>query len=198
MDAQIGKVLATLDKEKLWDNTVVIFWSDHGYHLGQHGLWMKQSLFEEAAHVPMIIIAPGAKGNGKTCPRTVEFVDLYPTLAELTGLTPPANLQGYSLKPLLDDPEAKWDKPAFTQVWRGTYSGHSVRTERWRYTEWDGGTKGVELYDHDSDSHEFNNLVGAPKFAATITDLKAMVDKNWAHEYKPAPEKKGKGKKGAE
>jgi uncharacterized sulfatase len=198
VDAQIGKVLDAMDRNKLWDSTVVVFWSDHGYHLGQHGLWMKQSLFEESARVPMIIVAPGAKGNGKMSPRTVEFVDLYPTLADLSGLKPPANLQGKSLRPLLDDPQAKWDKPAFTQVWRGSFAGHSVRTERWRYTEWNGGKDGVELYDQDSDPKEFTNLAGDPKHSATLAELKAMIDRNWANEYKPSGEGKGgkgKGKK---
>jgi len=196
VDAQIGKVLEAVDRNKLWDNTVVVFWSDHGYHLGQHGLWMKQSLFEESAHVPLIIVAPGAKGNSTVCARTVEFVDLYPTLAELSGLTPPANLAGKSLKPLLDDPKAAWDKPAFTQVWRGGFSGHSVRTERWRYTEWDGGAKGVELYDHDNDAHEFTNLAADAKYAATVSELKALVAKNWANEYKPKAGKEAAGKAG--
>lgn len=194
VDAQIGKVLAAMDQHKLWDNTVVVFWSDHGYHLGQHGLWMKQSLFEESARVPMIIVAPGAKGNGHACARTVEFVDLYPTLADLAGLTPPNNLAGKSLRPLLEDPQSAWDKPAFTQVWRGNFAGHSVRTERWRYTEWDGGAQGRELYDHENDPHEFTNLAEDPKHAATVAELKALVQKNWANEYKPAGE--GKGGKG--
>jgi uncharacterized sulfatase len=195
VDAQIGKVLAAMDQNKLWDNTVVVFWSDHGYHLGQHGLWMKQSLFEESARVPLIIIAPGAKGNGKASARTVEFVDLYPTLAELSGLTPPANLQGKSLKPLLDDPQAAWNKPAFTQVWRGSFAGHSVRTEKWRYTEWDGGKEGVELYDQDADPKEYTNLAEDPKHAATVKELKALVDRNWTNEYKPEGEAaKGGGK----
>lgn len=198
VDAQIGKVLGAMDRNKLWDSTVVVFWSDHGYHLGQHGLWMKQSLFEESARVPLIIVAPGAKGNGKASLRTVEFVDLYPTLAELTGLTPPSNLAGKSLKPLLDDPLAKWDKPAFTQVWRGGFAGHSVRTERWRYTEWDGGKQGVELYDQDHDPKEFNNLATDPKHAATVAELKALVDRNWANEYKPSGEGKGQSAKGKE
>ena len=199
VDAQIGKVLDAMDKNKLWENTVVVFWSDHGYHLGQHGLWMKQSLFEESARVPMIIVAPGAKGNGKVSPRTVEFVDLYPTLADLSGLTPPNNLAGKSLKPLLDDPNTKWDKPAFTQVWRGNFSGHSVRTERWRYTEWNGGKDGVELYDHDNDPREFTNLASDPKHEATVAELKALIAKNWVNEYRPGAEDKkagkGKGKK---
>jgi iduronate 2-sulfatase len=142
-DAQVGKVLDALDRLKLAERTVVVFWSDHGYLTGQHGLWMKQSLFEESARVPFIVRAPGMKGNGKACKRTVELIDVHPTLADLCGLTPPKGLPGASLRPLLSDPEAKWDRPAFTQVWRGTFPGHSVRTERWRYTEWDNGKKGA-------------------------------------------------------
>jgi iduronate 2-sulfatase len=179
VDAQIGKLLGAMDRLKLWDNTVVVFWSDHGYHLGEHGLWMKQSLFEESARVPLIIIAPGAAGNGKVCARTVEFVDLYPTLAELTGLTPPKNLEGASLKPLLDDPTKAWDRPAFTQVERNGFPGYSVRTERLRYTEWNDGKLGAQLYDHDADPHEFVNLIGDAKYAKVEDEMKALVKKNW-------------------
>lgn len=179
VDAQIGKLLDAMDRNKLWDNTVVVFWSDHGYHLGEHGLWMKQSLFEESARVPMIVVAPGAKGNGKACARTVEFVDLYPTLADLAGLTPPKNLEGASLKPLLDDPARAWDRPAFTQVQRGNFPGYSVRNERWRYIEWDDGKQGAQLYDHDADPHEFVNLVNDPKHAKVVEEMKALVKKNW-------------------
>jgi uncharacterized sulfatase len=179
VDAQIGKLLDTMDRLKLWENTVVVFWSDHGYHLGEHGLWMKQSLFEESARVPMILIAPGAKGNGKVCARTVEFVDLYPTLADLAGLTPPRNLEGASLKPLLEDPAKPWDRAAYTQVQRGSFPGYSVRTERWRYTEWDDGKQGAQLYDHDADPREYANLVDDPKHAKVVEELKALVRKNW-------------------
>ena len=178
-DAQVGKVLDALDRLKLADNTVVVFWSDHGYLLGEHGLWMKQSLFEQSARVPMIVAAPGRKGNGQASPRTVEFIDIYPTLAALAGLTPPADLHGASLVPLLDNPRAKWDRPAFTQVWRGTYPGHSVRTERWRYTEWDNGKKGAELYDHDADPREMTNLAADPKFASVRAELQSKVRANW-------------------
>ncbi len=189
VDAQIGKVLDTLDRLKLTDNTIVIFWSDHGYQLGEHGLWMKQSLFEESAHVPLIISTPWLKQRGQASPRTVEFVDIYPTLADLSGLTPPKNLAGVSLKPLLENPRAAWSLPAYTQVWRGNFSGHSVRTERWRYTEWDNGEKGVELYDHDADPHEFNNLANDLKFAATRAEMKLLIDKNWtpATTWSPPP-----------
>jgi uncharacterized sulfatase len=179
VDAQIGKLLDTMDKHKLWDNTVVVFWSDHGYHLGEHGLWMKQSLFEESARVPLVIVAPGAKGNGQVCARTVEFVDLYPTLADLAGLTPPKNLEGASLKPLLDDPKRAWDRPAYTQVQRGNFPGYSVRTERWRYIEWDDGKKGAQLYDHDADPHEYKNLIDDAKYAKVVEEMKGLVKKNW-------------------
>ena len=169
MDAQVGRLLDALDRLKLADNTIVVLWGDHGYLLGEHGQWMKQSLFEESARVPLIIAAPGAKGNGQGCPRMVETIDIYPTLADLAGVARPDNLAGASLRPLLDNPTARLgSRPAFTQVQRQGFPGRSVRTERWRYTEWDHGRKGVELYDHDADPREFKNLARDPKHAATV------------------------------
>ena len=194
VDAQVGRLLDALDRLKLAQNTIVVFWSDHGYHEGEHGLWMKQSLWEGSARVPLLIRAPGAKGNGGASGRTVEFVDLYPTLADLAGLTPPKNLAGASLKPLLENPVAAWSKPAFTQVWRGGYPGHTVRTERWRYTEWDGGKQGAQLFDMASDPQELHDLAADAKHAGTVKELKALVAKNWANEYRPAG---GKGEKKA-
>lgn len=191
VDAQIGRVLDTLDRLKLRDHTVVVFWSDHGYHLGEHGLWMKQSCFEESARVPMIIAAPG-KAAGQTCVRTVELLDLYPTLADLAGVTPPKNLEGASLRPLLENPAAEWKRPAFTQVQRGGFPGHSVRTERWRYTEWDRGEKGAELYDHQADPQELHNLAADAKFAGTIAEMKALLKS-----VHPAPVQGGKAEPGA-
>ena len=179
MDAQVGRILEAMDRLKLWESTIVVFWSDHGYHLGEHGLWMKQSLYEESARVPMIIVAPGAKGNGRSCARTVELVDLYPTLADLAGLEAPKGLEGASLRPLLDDPARAWERPAFTQVQRGGFPGYSVRTERWRYVEWDDGAKGAELFDHDADPRELKNLVADPAQAKVVEDLKAQVKRNW-------------------
>ena len=116
VDAQIGRLLDTLDRRKLAENTIVVFWSDNGYHLGEHGLWMKQSDFEGSARVPLIVAAPDRQAKGRVCQRPVELLDIYPTLAALSELTPPANLAGQSLVSLLDDPGAAWDKPAFTQV----------------------------------------------------------------------------------
>jgi uncharacterized sulfatase len=179
-DAQIGRVLDTLDRLHLREKTIVVFWSDHGYHLGEHGLWQKQTCFEEAARVPLIIAAPGTRARGSGCHAIVELLDLYPTLADLAGLTPPDDLQGTSLRPLLDDPATSWSRPAFTQTQRGKRDGEwifgrSVRTDRWRYTEWDSGKAGIELYDHDADPHEYTNLATDLSFAADREKLSALL-----------------------
>ena len=180
VDANIGRLLDCMDRLNLWENTAVVFWSDHGYHLGEHGgLWMKQSLFEESARVPMIVAAPNMPGAGHASERTVEFLDIYPTLADLAGLKAPSNLAGASLRPLLEDPTAAWNRPAYTQVMRGNVPGHSVRTERWRYIEWGNGREGAQLYDHDADPQELVNLSGDSKYAKEEAELKALVRKNW-------------------
>ncbi len=179
VDSQVGRVLDALERLKLADNTVVVLFGDHGWLLGEHGQWQKMSLFEESARVPLVIYAPKMKGNGKACGRTVELVDLYPTLAEICGAPAQPGLEGKCLKPLLENPRAVWNKPAITQVTRRdgsrSFLGRTVRTERWRYTEWDGGAKGVELYDHDRDPHESRNLGGDPSSANVVTELKNFI-----------------------
>jgi iduronate 2-sulfatase len=177
VDAQIGKVLDALQSLGLADNTIVVFWSDHGYHLGEHGLWFKQSCFEESAKTPLIISVPGLKSAGKNCPRCVELIDIYPTLAALTGQNPPADLDGKSLVPLLKNPLSEWNFPAYTQVQRGTFPGHSVRTSLWRYTEWDFGMKGVELYNESTDPLELNNLATNPLYAEVVKEMKELLKK---------------------
>lgn len=172
VDAQVGRLLEALERLGLVDKTIVVFWSDHGYHTGEHGLWKKQSLFENSARVPLIIAAPGRMARGASCGRTVELLDLYPTLAELCGLPAPPGLEGRSLRPLLEDPDAPWDKPALTQVRRGGFPGYSLRTERYRYTEWDGGQRGAQLYDYFNDPGEQRNLVDDPAHAAVVTQLR--------------------------
>ncbi len=166
IDAQVGRLLDALKRLGLEENTIVVLWSDHGYHLGEHGgVWQKRTLFEEGARAPLIIRAPDRKGNGQVCRRVVEFVDLYPTLTGLAGVGQPPGLEGRDLAELLDDPQRVWQSEAITQILRpadGRLSqpvmGRSIRTERWRYTEWDEGRAGVEFYDHHSDPQEFHNL----------------------------------------
>ncbi len=177
VDAQIGRLLDAVDRLGLRDNTIIVFWSDHGYHLGEHGLWFKQSCFEESARVPLIVSVPGQKTAGQASTRPVELVDLYPTLAELAGLTLPQHLQGFSLRPLIDEPRAPWDHPAYTQVQRGADPGHSVRTERWRYTEWGFGKKGQELYDHENDPQELCNLAKDAKYADVVAQMKTLLQR---------------------
>lgn len=187
MDAQVGRLLDALDELQLTDNTIVVLWGDHGYLLGQHGQWMKQSLFEESAQVPLLIAAPGAKGNGQGCRRIVESVDIYPTLCDLAGIAAPENLAGASLRPLLDDPAAKWDRPAYTQVQRKGFPGRSVRTERWRYSEWDHGRKGAELYDHQNDPREFRNLAGDPKYVTVVAEMRGLLRETFKDEPPESP-----------
>lgn len=197
MDAQLGIVLDALDRLQLADRTIVVFLSDHGYHLGEHGLWQKQSLFEPSARVPLMIRVPGSKSSGKTSPRIVELVDMYPTLADLCGLAPPQGLAGASLKPLLENPDAEWNKPAVTQVLRSNrqavanaekkkkkkapelaeFAGYSLRTAQYRYTEWDDGKRGVELYDETEDPNEWRNLAKDPAHAAKTMELKSALAK---------------------
>lgn len=174
VDAQVGRLLAALERLDLAENTIVVFWSDHGYHLGEHGgIWQKRTLFEQGARAPLIIRAPGLAGNGQSCRRIVEFVDIYPTVVDLAGFELPKHLAGRSLKPLLEDPLVSWDGYAVTQVLRPAddrlsqaVMGCSIRTDRWRYNEWGEGAFGVELYDHHADPMEFNNLAIHPDGAA--------------------------------
>jgi len=180
MDVQVGRLLDAVDRLGLAENTMIVFWGDHGYHLGEHGQWMKMSLFEESARVPLIVAVPGMKGNGKCSDRIVEFVDLYPTFSDLTGYKVPVKFAGMSLKPLLEDPAAPWSKPgAYTQVTRTANKkqimGRSIRTERWRYTEWDEGRLGSELYDHEVDPSEYTNLADKAEMKGTIEQLKQRL-----------------------
>lgn len=168
IDAQVGRLLKAVDDVGLADSTIVVFWSDHGYHLGDHnGVWQKRTLFEQGARSPLIIRTPYL--NSGHCDRIVEFIDIYPTLTELADVFAPAEIEGRSLVPLLKDAVADWDGLAVTQVLRPAddrlaepVMGCSLRTHRYRYTEWGEGQHGVELYDHQSDPSEFRNLAINP------------------------------------
>lgn len=176
VDAQVGRVLEAVSRLGLEENTLVVLWGDHGYHLGEHGLWRKNSLFEESTRAPLLMAGPGISGRGGDCFRPVEFVDIYPTVADLCGLTAPENLEGVSLRPLLEDPARPWDRPAFSQVHFRNVPGRAVRTEQWRYVEWGTtGEQGAELYRVASDPEEMNNLSGDPNLEAIETELRDLL-----------------------
>ncbi len=183
-DAQIGRVLDELDRLHLRDNTIIVLWGDHGWHLGDHGLWCKHTDYEQATRAPLIISAPNSAHPGSTCSEVVEFVDIYPTLCDLAGLKQPSWLQGYSLKPALDDPSAKIGKSTAFQVYprsnneSGAMLGQSIRTDRWRLVEWQKKDRTVvarELYDYENDPDETVNLATKPELAATVNELSAAI-----------------------
>lgn len=205
MDEQVGAVVDAVDRLGLADKTIIVFHSDHGYHLGDHGLWQKQSIWERSARVPLIISVPGSAEKGKACARTVELVDLHATLTDLCGIEAPKT-DGDSLKPLLDKVDAEWSHAAYSQVLRGQqlgtnapkfkdqqkkdkaqgkgkgkkggFMGRSVRNEQFRYIEWgEGGVNGMQLYDMVADPQEATNLAADPKHAETLKQMQALLKK---------------------
>ena len=175
MDAQVGRVIAELDRLKLRDNTIIVFWGDHGYHLGEKGKWSKAySLWDVGLRVPLIIDLPG--GKPQVSERVVQLLDFYRTLADLCGLpAPPPEIQGRSVAPLLRNPKAEWDRPAYSVVQFQGKFGESVRTERWHYVEWDGGQAGSMLLDSLGDPRELKNLAGDQSRAATVRQMKELL-----------------------
>lgn len=184
MDAQVGRVVDALDRLGLAANTVIVFASDHGYHLADHGLWQKQSLFERSLRVPLIIAVPDAKARGQAARGVVEMLDLYPTLAAACSLQAPDSLARTSLVPMLDASAKSVKAAAFSQLRRGPNDCYTVRTERWRYTEWSGGEKGAHLYDEAADPAETRNLAADPQHAATVAQMKKLLQETM---LSPAP-----------
>jgi iduronate 2-sulfatase len=179
-----------LDRLKLADNTIVVFFSDHGYHLGQHGLWQKSDLFEGSARVPLILSIPGMKNVGQASNSLVELIDLYPTLAGLCGLAKPTHLNGLNLMPVLNNPKAKVRQAAFTVtrirgkipgVKKNNQLGHTIRTERYRYTVWGDGKHGVELYDYKSDPDEYTNLAKRDSAKKVLKGMQQLMQATRAH-----------------
>lgn len=179
MDAQLGKVLDELDRLKLTDNTIIVLWGDHGWKLGEHGMWCKHTNYELDTHAPLMISAPNMKARGKKTKALTEFVDIYPTLCELAGIELPKHLQGTSMVPLLNDPGRPWKKAAFSQFPRGKIMGYSMRTDRYRYTEWrvieNGKVEARELYDHQIDTDENTNVVDKPENRELVAQLAKVL-----------------------
>lgn len=171
LDAQLGRILDELERLQIAGNTIVLVTADHGWHLGQKGMWAKMTLFEQSAAVPLLIADPRRKARDP-CHAITESLNIYPTLAGLCGVPIPGGLEGQSLAPFLDDPARTWDRPARTVMVRPTCLGRSVRTAQWRYTEWDAGRRGAELYDHEHDPLELKNLAGEKKVKAVIENLR--------------------------
>jgi len=174
VDSQVGRVLAKLKELHLDENTIVLLTGDHGYQLGEHGLWAKQTLFEGATHVPLIVAGPGVKPG--VCAGLVEQVDIYPTLAGLAGLATPPTVQGRTLQPLLLKPSGKGREVVFsTMMAPQGIMGHSVRTDRFRYIEWDEGRAGQQLYDYQNDPDELHNLADKPGQTERLTRMRSRL-----------------------
>jgi iduronate 2-sulfatase len=175
MDAQVGKILDTVDRLNLWENTIVVFWVDHGFHLGEHRAWGKSTLFDASTRVACIMAAPGLAQAGKLTQRLTEHLDIYPTLVELCGLPMPQGLEGTSFVPLLEDPDRPWKQAAFSQV---GLRGRMVRAERWHYNRWQDGQE--ELYDMAQDPHQLFNRAQDPGYQRELAELRQIFDEHKA------------------
>jgi iduronate 2-sulfatase len=198
MDAQLGRVLDELDHLGLRESTLIVLWGDHGWKLGEHSRWSKHSTVENDARAPLIIAAPGMKTAGQHTQSLVEFVDIYPTLAELAGLPMPANLEGTSLRPVLADPSARVKTATFSQYPRTTVGrkmiGYSMRTERYRFTRWvdrqdPNHLYATELYDHQTDPGENTNIATDPAQQTLIEQLTAQAIAGWKGALRPTEKK---------
>jgi len=194
-DAQVGRLIDALDKSEYAENTIIVFWGDHGWHLGEKQHWRKFALWEEATRAPLIWVAPSVTKPNSVSQRTVDFMSIYPTLTDLAGIPTPSHVEGKSIRSLLENPDAEWAQPALTTY---NFGNHSIRTEGWRYIRYANGDE--ELYDESQDPYEWNNLAQKPEYAAKKAELarwlpaKNTPDINGDRPGKAAGGQKGKGK----
>lgn len=184
VDAQVGRVLDELDSLGLRESTIVVFWGDHGWHIGENHIWGKATNFELSTRAPLIVCDPRMRAAGHKTKALVEFVDVYPTLCELAGLPLPDHLEGTSFAPVLDDPNRPWKTAAFSQIPNKSHMGRSIRTDRYRFTRWTPANDpsklgGLELYDHQSDPHENVNIANRTENAELIQRLTAQLAAGW-------------------
>ncbi len=185
-DAMLGRLLDGFERSAYRDNTIVCLWSDHGWHLGEKEHWRKSALWEETTRAPFLMLVPGMTKPGAVCERTIDYMSVYPTLCELCGLPVPPHVQGGSLRPLLENPTAPWDRPALTTH---EFQNHAVRSAQWRYIRYADG--GEELYNEETDPLEWTNLARDEQYAATKAELAKWLPR----ENLPAPAGKGKAEK---
>ena len=173
VDAQVGRILDHLEISGLDKNTIVVFMSDHGYHLGEHGHWQKQTLFDNATRIPLIISSPRLDNRGRTSMSPVELIDVYPTLMSLTNINIPKHVVGKSLEPIMNNENSLVRGSALTR-WR---NGYSIKTKRYRLTQWGtNGELGYELYDHKNDKDELINLARNPDYNQLMDSLKLVIE----------------------
>jgi arylsulfatase A-like enzyme len=182
MDARVGELLDALAKSPHHDNTIIVFVSDHGWHLGEKEHWGKVTLWNESARTPMIWSVPGLTPPGSYCDKGVDMMSIYPTLCELAGVATPKHVEGVSIKPLLKDPKAKWDTPGLSTMFKGN---HTLVTEDWRYIRYADGTE--ELYDERKDPNEWENVAARPENAELIKKLATFLPKKNADPVEPTP-----------
>jgi len=168
----VGRLIDGFENSPMKDNTIVMLWSDHGWHLGEKQHWRKFALWEEATRAPFLMMVPGLTKPGAVCDRTIDYMSIYPTLCDLAGVAVPSHVEGGSIRSLLADPQAPWDRPALTTYHR---NNHSLRSEKWRYIRYADG--GEELYHHDVDEYEWKNVAGDPRNAAVKAGLAKWLPK---------------------
>ncbi len=188
VDAQIGRVLVQLDTLGLAENTVIVFCGDHGHHLGEQGIWEKRTLFEASLRSPLIVSVPGQSHLNAKTDALVELVDIYPTLCDACGLLTPPELEGLSVMPVIENPTRSWKTAAFSEVRRGGMRASSMRTERYRYTEWgQKGRRGKELYDYEIGPDETVNIASLPETAGLVAQLSEQLRAGWQSALPLAP-----------
>jgi len=183
-DMNLGRLLDALEKSAYKDNTIICLWGDHGWHLGEKSHWRKFALWEEATRAPFMWVVPGVTKPNTLCERTVDFMGIFPTLTDLCGIPTPKHVEGESIRTLLANPQAVWDKPGVTTY---RYKNHTARTAGWRYIRYENGDE--ELYDETKDPNEYTNLAGKPEFATKKTELAKFLPRTDA----PDPASSGPG-----
>ena len=192
-DMLIGRLMDAFEKSPMKDNTIICFWCDHGWHLGEKEHWRKFALWEESTRAPLLWVVPGLTKPNTTCDRTVDFMSIYPTLCDLCGITKPAHVEGQSIRPLLQDPKLEWNRPALTTY---QFNNHAVRNEEWRYIRYNNGDE--ELYNESQDPNEWKNLATDSSLASKKEELSKIMPKENKDDMNGNPESgEKKGGKGA-